>query len=115
MAIDVGGSLMEVALKHFNEPTFVKDNDPTLSPAEKSSEEKARSLVPKAIPFNPEGQPLAQVEAVPVGKESDKEVDIPWDDWFNDVNGDMGGMQRVVATAAWRMSVHVCVGERVYA
>ena len=69
MAIDVGGSLMEVALKHFNDPTFVKDNDPTLSPAEKISEEKARSLVPKAIPFNPEGQPLAQVEAVPVGKE----------------------------------------------
>ena len=51
--IDVGGSLMEVALKHFKDPTFVKDNDPTLSPAEKSSEEKARSLVP-----NPRPSPL---------------------------------------------------------
>ena len=97
MAIDVGGSLMEAALKHLNDPKFVFDNDTMLSPAEKSSEEQASALVPKASPFNPEGQPLAQVEAVPVGKESDKEVDVPWGDWFKEVDG---GIQRTVATVA---------------
>ena len=32
-------------------------------------------------------------------------MDIPWDDWFNDVNGDIGGMQRAVATAAFSNAV----------